>query len=414
MTLGLGVVLHAFTHAYGTLLVPLYLLIQKDLNLPGTSGASLIVTIYGLVYCIGSFPAGVFADGRNRKALLGIGLIGNAAAIMLMGFTRQYEMILGLAVVAGIFGTLFHPAANALMPEHYPKSPGMTIGLLGIGSGVGFFVGPQYAGWRAQSGHWQLWHVADWQRPCVEMGLGGIVFGLLFLLIAREVRDRVSVRVSQPSGQWSLLRPRVLAIAATLAFRDFAGVATLTLSSVYLQKAHHYTVEQTGFVVGTMMLLSSIANPFAVYFTPGRRRLPALAVVLVMGGAILMLVPFVKVRFALLVLAAFQTCQMASYAISDSGMLERVAPSVRGRVVGLFLSVAGTFASLSPWAMGAWTDLLKERALEPLAYVPLFVTLGVMMIVAASSAPLIARLGRGTPGISAMSEVMPGTMEMLG
>jgi MFS family permease len=157
LTLGLGVVLHAFTHAYGTLLVPLYLLIQKDLKLAGTSGASLIVTVYGLVYCLGSFPAGVFADGRDRKGLLGIGLIGNAAAIMLMGFTRQYEVILALAVVAGIFGTLFHPAANALMPEHYPKSPGMAIGLLGIGSGVGFFVGPQYAGWRTGSGLASRW-----------------------------------------------------------------------------------------------------------------------------------------------------------------------------------------------------------------------------------------------------------------
>ncbi len=113
LTLALGVVLHAFTHAYGTVLVPLYLLIQNDLKLSGTRAASLIVTVYGLVYCLGSFPAGVFADGRNRKALLGVGLIGNAAAIMLMGLTRRYEVVLALAVMAGLFGTLFHPSANA-------------------------------------------------------------------------------------------------------------------------------------------------------------------------------------------------------------------------------------------------------------------------------------------------------------
>src|SRR5688572_24251073 len=149
-TLALCTVLHAFTHAYGTMLVPLYLLVVADLKLPGVSYASAIVTIYGLVYCLGSFPAGVMADRCNRKALLGIGLIGNALAIAAMGITRRYELLMLAGVLAGIFGTLFHPAANALATAHYPKSPGMAIGVLGMGAGIGFFAGPQYAGWRAQ------------------------------------------------------------------------------------------------------------------------------------------------------------------------------------------------------------------------------------------------------------------------
>src|SRR6201999_1201447 len=105
----------------------------------------------------------------------GIGLIGNALAIGAMGLTRQYEMLVALAVVAGVFGTLFHPSANALVPAHYPKSPGMAIGLLGIGSGIGFFFGPQYAGWRAEAAHWHFAAVAAWQRPCVELGIIGLI-----------------------------------------------------------------------------------------------------------------------------------------------------------------------------------------------------------------------------------------------
>ena len=41
----------------------------------GGPGRSLVVTIYGLVYAIFSFPAGVLADRMNRKVLLGIGLM---------------------------------------------------------------------------------------------------------------------------------------------------------------------------------------------------------------------------------------------------------------------------------------------------------------------------------------------------
>ncbi|HMB94692.1 MAG TPA: MFS transporter, partial [Tepidisphaeraceae bacterium] len=412
-------VLHAMTHAYGTALVPLYLLIVADLKLAGVGMASLIVTIYGLVYCISSYPAGVLADRFDRKILLGVGLLGNAIAIAAMGLTRQYEMLIALAVIGGIFGTLFHPAANALVPAHYPRSPGMAIGLLGIGSGLGFFFGPQYAGWRAQSAHWHLMNVADWQRPCIELGIMGVVIAIVFLIFAREAepshhdesdsqdamlpnRMAIEAIVTDMRGQHrtelsSSLRKKVIAIAAVLGCRDFAGVASLSLMSIYLQKAHGYSTKQAGFVVGGMMLISVIVNPLAVYFSPGKRRLPALVLVCVLGGLSISIVPLVRVVWALPVMCVFQSFQMGSYAISDAAMLERVSARVRGRVVGLFLTLAGTFASLSPWAMGFWTDLLKNRAHEPLAYLPIFGTLGAMLILASFSTPLLNRLGQTSP-----------------
>ena len=113
MTLALCTVLHAFTHAYGTILVPLYLLIVADLKLGGVKAASLVVTVYGLVYCLVSYAAGVLADRSDRRFLLGVGLLGNAAAMILMGVTRRYDVLLLLGVVAGLFGALFHPSANA-------------------------------------------------------------------------------------------------------------------------------------------------------------------------------------------------------------------------------------------------------------------------------------------------------------
>jgi len=41
--------------------------------------------------------------------------------------------------------------------------------------------------------------------------------------------------------------------------------------------------------------------------------------------------------------------------------------------------------------MGLWTDLLKTRAAQPIAYAPIFAVLAVMMALAACSMPLIAR-----------------------
>ncbi len=442
ITLALCTILHAFTHAYGTMLVPLYLLIVADMRLAGVSAASLIVTIYGLVYCLGSYGAGVMADRFDRKTLLGIGLIGNAAAIAAMGLTRQYEMLIVLAVLGGVFGTLFHPAANALVPAHYPRSPGMAIGLLGIGSGIGFFVGPQYAGWRAQSAGWHWGLIANWQRPCIEMGVFGIVAGILFLLIARETRKSEPAPNSQPPEDamlpnrvaveaivtefrgpqsrehprlGSALRRKIFSIALVLGCRDFAGVAVLSLLSVYLQKAHGYSPKHTGMVLGSVMALSIIINPLAVYMSGGKRRLPTLSAVLVLGGLSIGALPAMSVGWVLPVMCVFQSLQLSSYAISDAAFLERVAPEVRGRVVGLFLTLAGTLASMSPWVMGFWTDLLKQRAHEPIAYLPIFATLGTMTIISSFSTPLIARLGAVQgPRIEPMTETSPGTLEVTG
>jgi MFS family permease len=158
-----------------------------------------------------------------------------------------------------------------------------------------------------------------------------------------------------------------------------------------------------------------VVNPLAVWVSPGRRRLPALAAVLVGSGFVIAAVPFVPLRHTLAVLCAFQTCQLSSYAISDAAMLERVPPALRGRVVGLFLTIAGTFASTSPWVMGFWTDGFGDRAADPLTYVGPYATLGAMMALAAGSIYFIARLGKpDQPRVEPITEVTPGTLEPVG
>src|SRR5690349_528080 len=72
VTLWLTTLLHAFTHAYGTILVPLYLLIAADLRLRGVGPVALVVTIYSLVYALGSYGAGMLADRFDRRVLLAV------------------------------------------------------------------------------------------------------------------------------------------------------------------------------------------------------------------------------------------------------------------------------------------------------------------------------------------------------
>src|SRR5438046_2151943 len=227
----------------------------------------------------------------------------------------------------------------------------------------------------------------------MELGILGMVVGILFLIVAKEAHGarEVMKQESHPLGKG--MRRKVLAIAAILGCRDFAGIATSSLVSIYLQKAHGYDARHTGWVIGAMMLTSMVANPISVFLSPGQRRLPALMINLLIGGTLLVLVPRINVGYVLLLLAIFQIFHLGSYAIGEAAMLERVHPDVRGRVIGLFLTSAGTFASLSPWVMGWWTDHLGARALRPEGYYIPFALLGAMMVFAGFSVKMIARLG---------------------
>ena len=79
-----------------------------------------------------------------------------------------------------------------------------------------------------------------------------MIIGILFLIVAREVRAPAIEQRSRPLGP--KLRRRVSAVSVVLGCRDFAGLASLSIASIYLQKAHGYDAKRTGFIVGSMML----------------------------------------------------------------------------------------------------------------------------------------------------------------
>jgi hypothetical protein len=283
----------------------------------------------------------------------------------------------------------------------------MAIGILGIGSGLGFFFGPQIAGWRATTASWKLWDVAQWQKPCVEMAVAGMIVGIIFLFLGTDTTGAPARHRSAKMDP--ALNRRIAAMACVLMFRDFAGVAGLSLAAIYVREVFNLKVEQAGLFVGFMMLPSVVFNPLAVYLTPKGRRLPGLMLVLIAGGLIAATTPLWPLRGAMIILCAFQTMQLASYAVSDAAMLERISAEFRGRVVGLFLQIAGTFGALGPWVMGAWIDHLNNSHAKSNYFGP-FGLIGACMILAAASPRLIARLGPVLTAVKPMEEISPQTM----
>lgn len=389
LTLAGATLLHAFTHAYATMFHPLYLLMRADLQVERVSHITLLVTLYGVVYWGLSYPAGLLADRFDRRLLLAVGLLGNAAAITAIGFAGSYPVVVALCVVAGVFGSLFHPCANALVPAHYPKAPGMAIGLLGIGSGIGFFAGPFLSGLLAKHPPLSEASLPAWQQPFVLFGLAGVLVAVLFYFTAREAGAHASTPKPQlPPG----LRGRTLLHAVLISLREFCSVGATTLAALYLLKALRFDTEHTGRAIGLAMLSAAFVNPVIVYLTAGHRRLPAHVIVMVLAGLVLVSIPLFPPGLVLLPLLVFQALSLASSAVGDAGLAERIDPHFRGRVNGLFLTLVGTSAATSPLFVGLAVDLLGERSSDPAAFLPLFAALALLILAGTSSAWSLSRL----------------------
>src|SRR5687768_3569591 len=162
-----------------------------------------------------------------------------------------------------------------------------------------------------------------------------------------------------------------------------------------------------------MMLIAVTANPLAVWLTGAARRLSSLSFILFIAGAVLVCVPYVPVQWILPVLALLQVFHLGSYAIGEAAILERVVPAVRGRVVGIFLTLAGTWASSSSTIVAAWTDWLGPAATRPAGYNLPFAILGIMMAISAFSSGLIAKLGAADERkeFRPIESLSPATME---
>src|SRR5687767_14685265 len=100
-TLFLATVLHAFTHVYQVALLPLYLPIQRDFQLPGVGRATLLVTVLMIAYFLPSYPLGALADRVSRKKLLGLGLAINGIGFIGLALAPNYATALACVAIAG-------------------------------------------------------------------------------------------------------------------------------------------------------------------------------------------------------------------------------------------------------------------------------------------------------------------------
>jgi MFS family permease len=408
-TLTLVSVLHAFTHLYQVALMPLYLPIQQSFKLESVGSATFLVTLMMLSYFLPSYPMGVLADRVSRKKLLGLGLAINGLGFIGLALAPSYPLALASMVVAGFGGSFFHPAATALTARLFPSNLGRALGLIGIGAGAGFFLGPIYSGWRAaQSG--------DWRTPVLELGVLGLVGAGAFLWLAEDTPPSpVADARRKARGEKLFGTPAAAAlfVAAAFAFclRDFTGSGMGSLGSLFLQNAHGFTVQQTGVALSGIFLATVISNPLFGHLSDrGRKRWAGL----VHGVAATIIVFFPHLpggqhRWFFIVFMAYGFFFMASYPIVEAGVMHAVHDSVRGRAFGLWITIGGLLGNLSHWLIGHWVAGFGARAAQPESYYPLYAALALLLVTSLIGLPCLQAVQRHEHGETRQTDLATGS-----
>jgi len=386
-TLWLCGALHTFTHLYQVALMPLYLLIEKDLQLGGIERATFLLTAMMAAYYPPIYPAGLLADHWSRKKILAWGLAINGAGFIVLSLAHSYPMALLGAAIAGLGGCAYHPAATALIAHLFPQNTGKALGLLGIGASAGFFIGPAYAGWRAAS--------VGWRPPIMELGIFGVIGAIAFALLADDDHDaqaHAEPRHERMFSSWNLW---IIFAAAAFAFslRDFTGASMGSLGSLFLQQAKGFTLPETGAAVSCIFLASAISNPlFGHLSDKGRARWTT--ILLLIAAIVVASFPHFPRSLLIPAFAVYGFFFMASYPMVEAALMEAVPDAVRGRVFGLFITVGGLIGNASHWAVGAWVKHLGERAFTVEGYFSAYVVLAMFLIISLVGLPCLAAIRR--------------------
>ena len=384
-TLWMCGILHGFTHVYHVALLPLYFQIQRDFQLASVGQATFLVTSMMAAYYLPSYFMGHLADRMSRKKLLEWGLYLNGAGFAGLALAPNYGSAVAAMLLAGFGGSFYHPAATAMVVRICPTNPGHALGLVGMGASIGFFLGPVYAGWRAAS--------AGWRAPVLELGIAGIVAAVIFGRLAMEESSDNQLGQVKPQPIFPTGMLWVLFFGACLAFslRDFASCSMATLGSLFLQKAHGFSLATTGLALSGIFIASLVSNPlFGRLSDSGRKRWTAF----VIGtGALMMIVfPYLPRHLLAPALLVYGFFFMANYPIVEAALMESVPDAVRGRVFGIFITVGGLLGNLAHWVMGRWVESLGPAANAAGNYRGMYLLLAIIAVLSLVGLPCLQRI----------------------
>ncbi|WP_131923744.1 MDR family MFS transporter [Hazenella coriacea] len=124
------------------MLMPFFALYLKD-KVDSLVHVGIVMAISPIAASFGSILGGRIADLYGRKPIMIISMFGNGILMLGFLFFDSFYAFMALSAFLGIFNSLFHPAASAMVTDvTEPENRTQAFGLLRMGHNIGAAIGP--------------------------------------------------------------------------------------------------------------------------------------------------------------------------------------------------------------------------------------------------------------------------------
>ncbi len=320
----------------------------------GGSAMGGLMAIYGVMQFIFAPIWGSISDRYGRKPILMVGVLGNAIAQLLYGFSTRLWMLFAARALAGILSSATLPTAMAYIGDSTEKSERSgKMGMIGAAMGLGMVVGPGLGGWMA--------HLSLSAPFFLAAGLS-VVALLMILFLLPESHAAGGARTANPKQ--SRLRTLVTALRSPLgvlflmSFLISFGLTNFEgIFGLYAKLRYDFTPAQVGTVLTFIGLISAIVQGGLT--GPATRRYGEVAIV--RAAMLSSAVGFVLMLLAQNFIQVFITSGL--FVLSNAMLNPSVAALVSKRTTdeqGFTMGLNNSFLSLGRIAGPLWAGLVFD------------------------------------------------------
>ncbi len=248
VTFGVLGAAHSLNHSLFLVLPPLLSNIATSLNVSFQT-LGLVATVTFLIYGTGALAGGPLSDmiGSVKVARISVGLAGVSSLLFLV-CTEIYVFSAAMFLMA-LWASFYHPTANKLIAQAFPKAPGNAMGIHNAAGNAGQVLTPTVA--------FLLGVTVDWRFSFVFFGVLSIVTAL--------VMNKIVIAEDAPTGMKKLEIREFLKIPnlwMLLLFNAFVGFIFRGVEvyfPTYLRLGEGYTGEFAA-VSSSLILFFGIAG----------------------------------------------------------------------------------------------------------------------------------------------------------
>jgi MFS family permease len=332
----------------------------------------------GLVAAISPIPgilvssfAGAYSDRKGRQKILTASLLIFATAPFLYLFVTNFYELAAVRFYHGFATAIFMPVAMAAIADRYSKEVrGEKLATYSSATMAGRFVAPFMGG-----AFLYLANFADLYLTCAITGIIALVMSLL--IPWKESPPIVTKRLPEGGVLHALSSVtkdrRIMITSSTEGMQYFAMGAFEAFLPLYCLSIGFNGLE-IGAIMGVQVVSMLLTKPVMGRLSDRHGREPAICIGLVMGFAVIAMMPNVNNIVLLMVLSVFFGLSVAMVTASTSALVcEYAGTSAHGSAIGVLSSVMDVGHSAGPLITGIVVGMVSYQAGFGLAGVVLLV-----------------------------------------